>query len=445
MDNNKRLENDSSIKIVMDKKEICWINPYYLPFEMTDALCTLIVSDEDIEDAERRLLRFAPFISKFFPETKDNGGIIESPLTEIGNMKKEIESAYNCTISGRLFLKLDSHLAIAGSIKARGGIYEVLKHAEDLAIANGMISESDNYEKFACEKMQNFFSNYTIQVGSTGNLGISIGIMSAALGFNVIIHMSADAKQWKKDLLRSKGVEVIEYNDDYSYAVAEGRRDSLTDPKSYFVDDEKSIDLFIGYAVAAKRLKNQLDAKGITVSKDSPLIVYIPAGVGGAPGGICYGLKRIFKDNVHCFFVEPTLYPSVLLGVATQNHEKVNVHNYAIYGNTEADGLACASPSGFVTRIVTNLVSGVFTVEDKKLYDYLRLLDKSEGIRIEPSSCAAFEGVISLLNYNNVRDYCLTNGLTTEILNNSTQIAWATGGRLVPDEMYDIYLKTYMD
>ena len=56
--------------------------------------------------------------------------------------------------------------------------------------------------------------------------------------------------------------------------------------------------------------------KGIAVDEAHPLIVYVPAGVGGAPGGVCYGLKRRYGDNVHCFFVEPTQCPSVLLGMA---------------------------------------------------------------------------------------------------------------------------------
>lgn len=444
-DPNRLIESDPAIRRVAAGEPTVWINPDYLPVEVTDGLCQLVVPDSAIDDAEARLARFAPFIRRRFPETEPTNGLIESPLADIPRMQQALEQEYGCTIPGRLMLKMDSHLAIAGSVKARGGIYEVLKHAEDLAIAAGKLTMEDDYARLDSEEMRNFFRQYTVQVGSTGNLGMSIGIMSAALGFRVKVHMSADAKQWKKDLLRSHGVEVLEYSGDYSKAVAEGRALSDADPMSYFVDDEKSVDLFLGYAVAARRLKKQLDEQGIAVDEAHPLIVYLPTGVGGAPGGVTYGLKRLFKNNVHCFLVEPTLCPSVLLGMATKQYEKANVRDFGLSGRTHADGLACASPSSFVTRVLGNLASGDFTVTDAKLYDYLRLLDSSEGKRIEPSSCAAFAGPRGLLTLEDSRRYCAEQGLTEEALANSVQIAWATGGRLVPAEVWEQYLATHLD
>ena len=428
-------ENQTAIENLSKCRESVWINPYKLPFELVDAIGQLTVNDDDIKDAEKRLLRFAPFIKKAFPETAEADGIIESPLREISSMKKFLEGKYNVRIPGRLFLKMDSHLAIAGSIKARGGIYEVLKHAEDLAIKNNLITPDDNYEKFA--EMKEFFSQYTVQVGSTGNLGMSIGIMSAVLGFKVKIHMSSDAKEWKKALLRSKGVNVLEYKDDYSFAVSQGRENSDKDPYSYFVDDEKSTDLFLGYAVAANRLKAQMEKMNIVIDENHPLVVHIPAGVGGAPGGICYGLRQVFGDNVHCFFAEPVLCPSVTLGIATQKHEKANVRDYGISGKTEADGLACASPSGFVTRIVTNHVAGSFTADDDVLYDYMRALYETENIKIEPSSCAAFGGAIKILEYEESKKYFGDNNIDKE---NCIHIVWATGGKLVPEDIFNEYL-----
>lgn len=428
-----------TIRDVTEKKETLWINDRLLPFRLIEGLCRLVVSDEDIADAEERLTRFAPYIEKCFPETEETHGLIESPLKEIPDMKKSLEEA-GSKIPGKLLLKMDSHLAIAGSIKARGGIYEVLKHAETLAIRGGKLSLRDNYAKIV--DLKDFFAQYTVQVGSTGNLGLSIGIMSAFLGFKVKVHMSSDAKQWKKDMLRDKGVEVIEYPDDYSKAVEEGRKNSDMDPKSYFVDDENSVDLFLGYAVAANRLDRQLKEMDLHIDEDRNLIVYVPAGVGGAPGGIAYGLKRLYGDNVHVFFAEPVMCPSLLVGFASQRFENANVKDFGLSGETHADGLACASPSGFVTRIDNNLVSGDFTCNDGRLYDYMRMLMKTEDIRIEPSSCAAFSGPANLLSHENGRKYAARNGLTEKKLENSVQICWATGGRLVPEEIWQEYLNT---
>ena len=346
-------------------------------------------------------------------------------------------------LPGKLLLKMDSHLAVAGSIKARGGIYEVLKHAEELALATGKLKITDDYTILNTPEWKDFFGQYTVQVGSTGNLGLSIGISSAAVGFRVKVHMSADAKQWKKDLLRSKGVEVVEYDDDYSKAVAEGRRLSAQDPSSYFVDDENSKDLFLGYAVAASRLAKQLAEHRITVDEDHPLFVYLPAGVGGAPGGVAYGLKRIFRDDVHCFFAEPTHCPSVLLGMATERYGNVSVRDFDIDGITEADGLACASPSGFVTRMDRNIVSGDFTVDDARLYEFMRMLNDTEAIRIEPSSCAAFLGPLQIAKTPAGYNYLNAQGITGERLQNATHICWATGGALVPEDVWEEWFKEY--
>ncbi|KDE66075.1 D-serine ammonia-lyase [Fusobacterium necrophorum] len=434
------LKKTDVIQKLEKKEEMVWINPKKIDYKTCEE--NLPVSDEELLQAEKRLERFAPFLQKVFPETAPTKGIIESPLEEIFQMQKTLEEKYKVKIPGTLYLKMDSHLPVAGSIKARGGVYEVLKHAEDLAMEAGLLKIGDNYAILAEDRFKKFFSKYKIQVGSTGNLGLSIGITSAALGFQVIVHMSADAKQWKKDMLRSKGVQVIEYDSDYGKAVEEGRKNSNLDPMSYFVDDEKSMNLFLGYTVAAKRLKKQLDEKEIIIDERHPLIVYIPCGVGGAPGGVAYGLKRIFKENVHIFFVEPTLAPCMLLGMESGLHEKISVNDIGIYGMTHADGLVVARPSGLIGRLMEPILSGIFTVQDYKLYDYLRCLDETENKRIEPSSCAAFEGVASLFNYEESKKY--VDDFLGDTVKNAYHICWATGGSMVPEEDMKEFLKTYL-
>ncbi|MFD2211349.1 D-serine ammonia-lyase [Virgibacillus halophilus] len=425
------------LKEVMRAEEVCWRNPGYLPYE--DAIKNVSLTTEEIREAEARLERFAPFIASAFPEMKKSQGIIESPLKAIPKMKKAMKKDYEISIPGKMLLKCDSHLPISGSIKARGGIYEVLKHAEDLAFAENKLKMTDDYAVLDSEAFRDFYSHYEIVVGSTGNLGLSIGIMSAKIGFQVTVHMSADAMQWKKDLLREKGATVVEHSADYSKAVEEGRKQSEAAANSYFVDDENSSTLFLGYAVAASRLQQQLEAMHIRVDKDHPLFVYLPCGVGGGPGGVAFGLKTIFKDAVHCFFAEPTHSPCMLLGLMTGKHQEISVADFGLDNQTSADGLAVGRPSGFVGKTLQHLISGDYTVSDDTLFRLLSQMADTEDIWLEPSALAGVAGPVQLIKSVAGKRYMNDHDITIDRLEDATHIAWATGGSMVPKNVMKQY------
>jgi len=427
MDINELIKKHPIVDDLAACREVFWEN--------TDAsakpACDSIV---DIDGADARLYRFAPFIKKIFPEVAD--GIIESELREISSMRDAVRNKAEdmgiseADVKGRLFLKCDSHLPVSGSIKARGGIYEVLKLAERIAIEKGMLKETDDYSILAGDEFRRMFSQYKVAVGSTGNLGLSIGIISAAIGFQVTVHMSADARQWKKDMLREKGVIVVEYPDDYEAAVAQGRREAEADPMCHFVDDENSMDLFEGYSAAGKRLKKQLDALGITIDAKHRLYVYLPCGVGGAPGGVTYGIKKYFGENAYCFFAEPTHAPCMTLGLVTGLKNGIAVGDIGIDGKTEADGLAVGRASGLVSDFMETMLSGCFTVDDSRLYPYVTLLKDTENVFIEPSACAAFEGL----------HHSAGGGETFTVPDeDSIHIVWATGGDMVPEDEKEAY------
>lgn len=427
------------LKDIVDLKEVCYIN---------DAICneinhviTPLLSLADIKDASDRLERFAPYFMKVFPETVATKGIIESKLVPINNMQTYLSEVAERDLFGQLYLKQDSHLPISGSVKARGGIYEVLTIAEKIAVEAGLLTYEDDYSKLDSNQFRKLFSGYSISVGSTGNLGLSIGIMSAKLGFDVTVHMSADAKQWKKDMLRAKGAKVVEYEDDYSKAVAEGRRQCEGNPKAHFVDDENSQLLFLGYAVSALRLQKQLEAQNIVVDDTHPLFLYLPCGVGGAPGGITFGMRTVFGTNAHCFMVEPTHSPAMMLGLVTKQHEKVSAQDFGIDNRTAADGLAVGRPSGFVGKTLEHEISGTMTVEDNKLYKYLYELATREGIYLEPSALAGFKGYIDLCTQQNALTYLEENGVMP-YMKQSTHIVWATGGGMVPQDVMEDFFAT---
>ncbi|SIR00800.1 D-serine ammonia-lyase [Aeromonas veronii] len=414
---------------------VTWFNPNTTT--LAAGLPYVGLDSSNVVDASARLARFAPYMCEAFPETRTSNGILESEIAAIPAMQRTLNERYGVEVTGKLLLKKDSHLPISGSIKARGGIYEVLTHAEQLAIKAGLLREEDDYRKLFTDEFRQFFSQYSIAVGSTGNLGMSIGIMSAKLGFTVTVHMSADAREWKKRKLREHGAIVVEYAEDYGVAVEQGRKEAERAPNCFFIDDENSRTLFLGYSVAGERVKKQFDQMGIKVDADHPLFVYLPCGVGGGPGGVAFGLKLAFGDHVHCLFAEPTHSPCMLLGVHTGLHDAIAVQDLGIDNLTAADGLAVGRASGFVGRAMERLLDGFYTLSDQEMYDLLGLLARDEQITLEPSALAGMAGPWRVAANP---EWLTGRGCDAATMAQATHLVWATGGGMVPAEEMAKYL-----
>lgn len=421
------------VSLLRKKEEIIWFNPQRGKFGSLNTVDQKSLAA--MQEAAERLQRFAPWVELNFPATATDKGLIESPLVSINRMQQELDP--DGSVEGKMYLKRDDILPVSGSIKARGGIYEILKLAETIALKHQLISMEDNYAVLSSPENKKVFSTYSVAVGSTGNLGLSVGIISAQLGFKTTVHMSSDAREWKKEKLRSLGVIVVEYDDDYSKAVAEGRKSAEADPSCHFVDDENSEDLFMGYSVAALRLQHQLEDLNIKIDKEHPLFVYIPCGVGTGPGGVGWGLRHLYGENVYVFFAEPTESPCMLLGLVTGQREKISVYDIGLSGKTEADGLAVSRPSAPVCEKLEPSLAGCLTIEDEHLYSLLSSLEETEGIRLEPSALAGMIGPKVLSTSAEGKAWLAENNLTDSMAD-AVHVVWATGGSMVPtEEMQD--------
>ncbi|WP_349295353.1 D-serine ammonia-lyase (plasmid) [Thioclava sp. 'Guangxiensis'] len=401
-----------------EAQPLLWCNPSYQPDGDDEARAGLARAVADWAE-------LAPLIAALWPETS-------------GTIRSDLRSGAAAGLGDALWIKCDHDLPVAGSVKARGGLFEVLVTARTQARAAGLLSPDGDIATLAKPEARAFFAQRRIAVGSTGNLGLSVGIAARALGYQTTVHMSHDAKAWKVQRLRDLGVEVVQHDSDYSAAVAAARNIAANDPLTHFVDDEASELLFRGYSAAARELQRQLAKAGIEIGPDRPLVLYLPCGIGGAPGGIAYGARAVFGPDVHAFFMEPVQAPSALVQMRAGLARATDVYEVGLSNRTEADGMAVATMSGLVAHAMHTRLAGVITVDDDRLLcDLARMAD--HGFRLEPSAASGFAGPAMLETTEEGRAF-LARHLTPEAAQNIVHLVWTTGGAFVPEDQYQDFI-----
>ncbi|WP_052462262.1 D-serine ammonia-lyase [Nigerium massiliense] len=407
--------SDPVVAALRNGRELAWLRTRPAGQRGASAL-----HPDGIVDAENRFTAFGPWFEDVFGVPD---GVVESPLEPVPNLHDRLNDLTGVTVTGRVLAKRDDVLPISGSVKSRGGIHEVLQVAEEVAAARGVRLEDALAEPGT-------FADHGIVVGSTGNLGLAIGVVSAALGFRTTVHMSRDAKAWKKELLRSRGVEVVEHPGDFTDAVSAGRRQCADDPTLHFVDDENSTALFYGYAAAGRHLARQLRDREIPVDDAHPLIAYLPCGVGGAPSGLTYGLRHALGPGVRSVFAEPVAAPSMTLAVRTGLLDQIAVRDIGLDGRTTADGLAVGRASSLAAPYAAAAVDGFLTLTDARLNVLVAEACQTEGLTLEASATAGLSGPW-LVTASPARPDAWR--LPDADLARATHVVWFTGGALLPD------------
>lgn len=422
--NDAALQNPSGNPIVArlrDRLPALWLRPRAAP--RTDQTP---VTPGEIREVEQRLSRFRPVLAALFTTTNRPAaswdGRIRSALLEYPS-QKDLPA---------LLVKADHDLPMTGSVKARGGVYELLCRVEAVALIEGLVKPGEALAPLLTPAAKTLFSRHRIVVASTGNLGFSIGLVARAFGLEAEVHMSHDAKTWKKERLRRTGAHVIEHPADYTETVARARA-SASASGSYFIDDESSRLLFVGYTAAAAELAEQLSERGLKVDSDTPLVVYLPCGVGGAPGGITAGLKTIYGENVRCVFVEPVASACVLAALAVGNGAPVSVYDIGLDNDTIADGLAVPVASALVMSSVGASIDAAAAVPDTAMLEWVRRAWNEAGLRLEPSAASGFAAVSLFLEATRHAGAALPPG--------AIHVVWTTGGSQLPEDQFTALLQ----
>ena len=416
-------DNDVALQNLRAGLPAVWLRP-----ATTKAVNQTPIQPEEIRAAEERLARFRPVLAALFPATSWDGRI-RSALRDYPDQDG----------LPPLLVKADHDLPMTGSVKARGGVYELLCRIESLAVTSGLVQPgetlahgSSGLAPLLTPVARQLLARHRVVVASTGNLGFSIGLVARAFGLEAEVHMSHDAKTWKKERLRRTGANVIEHPCDYTETVARARA-AASESGSYFIDDESSRLLFVGYTTGGAELAQQLQQRGLTIGTDRPLVVYLPCGVGGAPGGITAGLKTIYGRAVRCVFVEPVASACVFAALAVGHGSPVSVYDIGLNNNTIADGLAVPMASELVMKSVGASIDAAIAVTDASMLEWVRRSWEVAGLRLEPSAASGFAAVPLYL------EAARAAGVAPP--ENAVHVIWTTGGSQLPEDQFAALLR----
>jgi cysteine synthase len=176
-------------------------------------------------------------------------------------MKHLIGNTPLVKISDKIYAKLETYNP-SGSIKDRMAYYIITK-----AIARGELKQGD-----------------TIVEATSGNTGIAMSMIGAAMGFPVIIIMPRNMSEERKCMMRVYGAEIIEVGDN-AFKDAIALRDEMCASNEHYFNPQQFSN--------PDNIECHFKTTGVEIVKGMPDLSAFIAGSG--TGGTIMGVNKVLK------------------------------------------------------------------------------------------------------------------------------------------------------
>ena len=249
---------------------------------------------------------------------------------------------------------------------------------------------------YAVEKVTKGNKEVVVSTATAGNHGRSVAWGSKKLGLKCKIFISEYVSEFRAEVMRSFGADVIRVKGNYDNSLKECIKQSKQNNWQIIQDvawqDYKLVPklTMAGYSVMMKEISEQINNQQISH-------IILQAGVGGMAAAMVAGIARYLDHIPKVIIVEPESAACVLESIKVGKIEKISIKKESLMG-----GMSCDEVSLVPWEILKNSVSYCVTVSDDCISKTVKFLANSEfsDEKIIGGECST-PGIISLVGLCN--------------------------------------------
>ena len=249
---------------------------------------------------------------------------------------------------------------------------------------------------YAVEKVTKGNKEVVVSTATAGNHGRSVAWGSKKLGLKCKIFISEYVSEFRAEVMRSFGADVIRVKGNYDNSLKECIKQSKQNDWQIVQDvawqDYKLVPklTMAGYSVMMKEISEQINNQQISH-------IILQAGVGGMAAAMVAGIARYLDHIPKVIIVEPESAACVLESIKVGKIEKISIKKESLMG-----GMSCDEVSLVPWQILKNSVSHCVTVSDDCISKTVKFLANSEfsDEKIIGGECST-PGIISLVGLCN--------------------------------------------